>query len=178
MKLHLPIGLCCLSVALLGAALAPPSAAAQNKKEYLSPNEAESLRDADTSNDRIELYIGFAADRIKKLQYEFDHPGTTTRPEERINGLILNYTDCLDDGADLLEESSDKNENIRKAIADMQARASEFMVYLKSLQAEGRKMDPYKENLDDAIEATRDAINTADDADKQDAPPPVRRRPQ
>jgi len=47
---------------------------------------------------------------------------------------------------------------------------------LKKIQAEGKEIDVYKDNLDDAIEGTQDAINDAEKAKKSVAPPPVRRK--
>ena len=61
---------------LLAAAVsAAPLArtAVPQKKEYLSETEATKIRDAGTTGPRIVLYATFAADRIKKLQYEFAH---------------------------------------------------------------------------------------------------------
>jgi hypothetical protein len=49
---------------------------------------------------------------------------------------------------------------------------------LKELSAKGRATEQFKENLDDAIDATNDAIRDAAEAIKENAPPPVRRRPQ
>ncbi len=72
----------------------------------------------------------------------------------------------------------DKQEDIRDAIKEMQGRAPEFLAYLKGLSAKGQAVAPYKDNLDDAIDATNDAIKDAAEALKENAPPPVRRRPQ
>ena len=60
----------------------------------------------------------------------------------------------------------------------MQSKAPEFLSYLKELSGKGQAVAPYKENLDDAIDATNDAIRDAAEAIKENAPPPVRRRPQ
>ena len=69
------------------------------KKDYLSENEADQIRDSETPTDRIKLFISFAADRIKKLQYEFAHPGELHRAD-RINTLINAYAGCIDDASD------------------------------------------------------------------------------
>lgn len=147
------------------------------KKDYLSDSEADKIRDADTTAERIRLFISFAGDRIKKLQYEFAHPGELHR-DERINTLINAYAGCIDDGSDLIQLGVEKQQDIRDAIKEMQARAPEFLAYLKDLAAKGKVAEAYKDNLDDAIDATNDAIRDAADALKENAPPPVRRRPQ
>jgi hypothetical protein len=153
------------------------SPAFAQKKDYLSESEADKIRDAETTSERIKLFISFAADRIKKLQYEFAHPGELHR-DERINTLINAYAGCIDDGSDLIQLGVDKQQDIRDAIKDMQSRAPEFLAYLKELSAKGQTVEPYKDNLDDAIDATNDAIKDAAEAIKENAPPPVRRRPQ
>jgi CRISPR/Cas system-associated protein Cas10 (large subunit of type III CRISPR-Cas system) len=147
------------------------------KKDYLSDNEAEKIRDAETASERIKLFISFAADRIKKLQYEIAHPGELHR-DERINTLLNAYAGCIDDGSDLIQLGVNKQQDIRDAIKEMQGRAPEFLAYLKELSAKGQAVAPYKENLDDAIDATNDAIKDAAEAIQENAPPPVRRRPQ
>ena len=161
---------------LAGTTVVSAPAFAQ-KKDYLSDSEADKIRDAETTSERIKLFISFAADRIKKLQYEFAHPGELHR-NQRINALINAYAGCIDDGSDLIQLGVEKQQDIRDAIKEMQSRAPEFLAYLKELSAKGQAVEPYKENLDDAIDATNDAIRDAAEAIKENAPPPVRRRPQ
>ena len=148
-----------------------------SKKDYLSDNEADQIRDSETPNDRIKLFISFAADRIKKLQYEFAHPAELHR-DDRINTLINAYAGCIDDASDAIQLGVEKQQDVRGAIKEMQTKAPEFLAYLKALSAKGQAVEAYKDNLDDAIDATSEAINDADDAIKENAPPPVRRKPQ
>ena len=162
-----------LCAAVIITAVSPAFA---QKKDYLSETEADKIRDAETTSERIKLFISFASDRIKKLQYEFAHPGELHR-DERINTLINAYAGCIDDGTDLIQLGVDKQQDIRDAIKEMQARAPEFLAYLKELSAKAEAAR-YKDNIDDAIDATNDAIRDAADALKENAPPPVRRRPQ
>jgi hypothetical protein len=82
----------------------------------------------------------------------------------------------VDDAADLIQLGIHKQENIRKGIDLMASRTKEFLGILEKLSAEGREIDLYKDNLDDAIEGTRDAMNDAEKAKKDVAPPPVRRK--
>ncbi|HEY2456956.1 MAG TPA: hypothetical protein VGI13_06620, partial [Candidatus Acidoferrum sp.] len=44
------------------------------EKDYLTDIEADKIRDAETTNDRIKLFLLFAEDRLKKFQYELEHP--------------------------------------------------------------------------------------------------------
>src|SRR5438105_6431056 len=162
---------------LFAAALISVAPALAQKKDYLSESEADKIRDAETTSERIKLFISFAADRIKKLQYEFAHPGELHR-EERINALINAYAGCIDDSSDLIQLGVNKQQDIRDAIKEMQSRAPEFLTYLKELSAKGQAVGSYKNNVDDAIDATKAAIRDAAEAIKENAPPPVSRRPQ
>jgi hypothetical protein len=83
---------------------------------------------------------------------------------------------CVDDAADLIQLGIEKQDNIRKGVELMSVRAKEFLVILEKLSAEGAEREIYKDNLDDAIEGTRDALNDAEKAKKKVAPPPVRRK--
>jgi hypothetical protein len=47
---------------------------------------------------------------------------------------------------------------------------------LKKISADGKEIEIYKLNLDDAIEGTQDAIKDAEKAKKSVAPPPTRRK--
>lgn len=145
------------------------------QKDYLTSVEADKIRDAETSNERIKLFLTFADDRLKKFQYELDHP-SPNRHGDMLNSLMNAYIGCMDDAADLIQLGIEKQENIRKGVDLMASQGKEFLAILEKLSAEGAELDLYKENLDDAIEGTRDAINDAEKAKKKVAPPPVRRK--
>ena len=146
-----------------------------DQKDYLSPAESDKIRDAETTNARINLFVTFADDRLKKFQYELQHP-SSNRHGELLNALMNGYVGCLDDAADLLQLGIEKQENIRQGIDVMASRAKEFLEALNKIAADKIEIEIYKDNLDDAIEGTRDAITDAEKAKKAVAPPPVRRK--
>src|SRR5215471_20274200 len=161
------IGLC---------ALAPPRAAAQRpEKDYLSPIEADKIRDAETPNDRIKLFLTFAEDRLRKFEYELAHP-SPNKHSEMLNYLMNSYGGCVDDAADIVQLGLEKQQNIRQGIDFMATKAEAFLEILKKISANGVELEIYKDNLDDAIEGTEDALREAQNAKKKAAPPPVRRR--
>ena len=164
---------CLCLFAMAASFLVVPSSAQQ--KDYLSALEADKIRDAETTNERIKLFITFADDRLKKFQYELQHPSSNKHPE-MLNALMNAYVGCVDDAADLVQLGIQKQENIRPAIDLMASRTKEFLQVLEKLSADGTEIDIYKDNLDDAIEGTRDAMNDAEKAKKAVAPPPVRRK--
>jgi hypothetical protein len=165
------------SIALLLAALAaaPPARAQRPDKDYLSDLEADKIRDAETPNERVGLYLTFAEDRLKKFQYELEHP-SPNKHREMLNYLMNSYGGCIDDAADVIQISLEKQENIRQGIDQMATKAKEFLTVLQKIQSAAQEIEIYKDNLDDAIEGTQDALNDAEKAKKKAAPPPVRRK--
>lgn len=167
-----------LLAAILNAPATGWTSPAPQKKEYLSETEADKIRDAGTADPRIVLFATFASDRIKKLQYEFAHfDKTDEKRTERLNDLINSYAGCIDDAADLIELGIEKQEDIRAGVKAMQKGIKEFLPYLQSLSANGVERETYKDNLDDAIEATQDAEMDVEKAAKETPSAPVRRKP-
>ena len=157
-------------------ATSPGIAAAQAvEKDYLSALEADKIRDAETPNDKIKLFVQFADDRLKKFQYELEHPAQTNHTQ-MLNYLMNSYVGCVDDATDLMQEGVEKQQNVRAGIDLLANKGKEFLEILKKIQAEGKELEVYKENIEDAIEGTQDAMNDADKAKKSVAPPPVRRK--
>lgn len=151
-------------------------ALAQDQKDYLSSIESEKIRDAETTNERIKLFLTFADDRLKKFQYELEHP-SGNRHVDMLNSLLNAYGGCVDDAADLIQLGIQRQENIRAAVDMMASQSKNFLAILEKLEASGSPgLEDYKSNLDDAIEGTRDAMNEAQKATKKVAPPPVRRK--
>jgi hypothetical protein len=145
------------------------------QKDYLSPMESDKIRDAETTNDRLKLFVTFADDRLKKFQYELQHP-SANRHGEMLNALMNGYVGCLDDAADLMQLGIEKQENIRSGVDLINTKAKEFLEVLNKIATDKVDIDIYKDNLDDAIEGTKDAITDSDKAKKSVAPPPVRRK--
>ena len=164
---------CLCFCAIAASFFAVPSRAEQ--KDYLSSLESDKIRDAESTNERIKLFVTFADDRLKKFQYELQHPSSNKHPE-MLNALMNAYVGCVDDAADLIQLGIQKQENIRPGIDLMAGKTKEFLQVLEKLSADGIEIDLYKDNLDDAIDGTRDAMNDAEKAKKAVAPPPVRRK--
>ena len=96
-------------------------ARAPQQKDYLTALEADKIRDAEKdSNERIKLFLSFAEDRLKKFQYELEHP-SSNRHADMLNSLLNAYVGCVDDAADLMQLGIEKQENIRKGIDLMAA---------------------------------------------------------
>ncbi len=161
-------------LAVLAVGVAVPAGA--QKKDYLSEVEADKIRDAETPSERIKLFLAFAAERLRKFQYELERPSAERRRGELLNSLLNSYTGCLDDAIELVQLGVEKQTDIRKGLEEIQKKAPEFLKYLQGLAENGPERDKYQSHLDDAIEATQDAIKDTEKAAKEYAPPPVRRK--
>ena len=158
-------------VGMLGASVV----AQVPQKDYLSNAEADKIRDAETPNERIKLFVLFADDRIKKFQYELEHPSQNNH-EQMLNYLLNAYIGCVDDAADLVQLGIEKQQNVRAGVDLMAQKTKEYLEVLSKVKSDAKEIEIYKENLDDAIEGTQDALNEAEKAKKSVAPPPVRRK--
>src|ERR1700690_3315134 len=142
-------------VAVVACGTAPAARAQRPEKDYLSELEADKIRDAETQNERIKLFLTFADDRLKKFQYELEHP-SPNKHTEMLNYLMNSYSGCVDDAADLIQLGLEKQDNIRQGIDLMAAKAKEFLAVLEKYSAGGPELESYKENLDAAIEGPQE----------------------
>ena len=166
------------AAAMASAAPLPEGAAGAQapRKDYLSPLEADQIRDAPTASDRVRLFLGFAADRLRKIDYELTRKEKDRPWRERMASLINAYSGCVDDAADTLEGGLEKQENLRAGVKEMDKRTKEFLPRLMDFRDTPQLAD-FKEDLEDAIQATQDAAKTAQDVAKEISAAPERRKP-
>ncbi len=171
--------LACFAVLLLAGAPAVRARAPQDKKDYLMETEADKIREAGNNpGERMRLYVGFADDRLKKFQYELARAVAERRRGEVLNGLMNAYSGCLDDAADQIADAKEKQMDIHGSLKLLESKGKEFLEILQKLdQGNGPDYESYKDNLEDAIQATKDAIADAQKAGKEMLPAPVRRKP-
>jgi hypothetical protein len=162
---------------LMALAAARPVVAQLPHKDYLSDEEADKIRDADTPSLRIKLYLTFAEDRLQKFEYEIHRKVPERHRSDILNGLLNGYVGCVDDAADQIGVARDKQIGIRDALKLMQAKGKEFLALLEKYDKNGPELDNYRDTLEDAIQGTKDALSDASEAEKEMLPPPVRRKP-
>ena len=177
MRLRITIFALLAALALAGLAVVGVAAGQSQKKDYLSQEEADKIRDERTPAMRIKLYISFAEDRLKKFDYEINRPVPERRRSEILNGLLNGYVGCVDDAADQIALAKVKQLDIREALKLMLAKNKEFLETLQKYDTDGPDLATYKDTLEDAIDGTKDALSDAEDALKEMLPAPVRRKP-
>jgi cellobiose-specific phosphotransferase system component IIA len=170
--------LCLAAILVPLKGFARPRPFPQEKKDYLTDSEEEKIRDSMNPSDRIKLYVSFADDRLKKLQYELGRPVPERHRDDVLNGLINAYSGCLDDATDEIDEAKDKQADIHESLKLLESKSKEFLEGLQKIEQKGGPdLEGYKDNLEDAIQATEDAISAAHDAQKEMLPAPIRRKP-
>jgi len=146
-------------------------------RDYLSEEEADKIRDADTPAARIKLYLAFAEDRLKKFDYELNRTPPQRGRSEILNTLLNGYVGCVDDGADQIAMAREKQMDIRAVLKQMRTKYNEFLNQLQKYDKGGKDLDIYRDTLKDAIEGTQDALSDVEEAEKEMLPAPVRRKP-
>jgi cellobiose-specific phosphotransferase system component IIA len=170
--------LCLTAILMPATTVARTGMFPQEKKDYLSDGEADKIREAQGPSDRIKLYVSFADDRLKKLQYELTRTVPERHRDDILNALINAYSGCLDDAADEIQEAKDKQLNIHGSLKLLESKSKEFLESLRKIEQNGGPdFQGYKDNLEDAIQATEDTISDARDAQKEMLPEPIRRKP-
>jgi hypothetical protein len=169
-----------LLIASIPIASASPASLSPQKdydKDYLSPEEADQIRDADTPSDRIKLYVSFADDRIKKFEYELGRAVPERNRSEILNSLLNGYAGCMDDGADQIAAAQERQVDIHQSLKLMQAKGKEFLDALQKYDKDGTPgLDDYRDTIEDAIDGTKEDLSDVDQALKEMLPPPVRRK--
>ena len=169
-------GLALLALVGVRSVCARPRPQDFTPKDYLSDDEADKIRDADTPDARIKLYVAFAEDRLKKFDYELKRTVPEARRSEVLNALLNGYAGCVDDAADQIQVAQDKQMDIRDGLKLMDTKEKEFLDTLEKWDKGAPDLDDYRDTLEDAIDGTKDAISDAEAAEKTALPAPVRRK--
>lgn len=155
-----------------------PARAQSGDRDFLSPAEADKVRNAQSPDARVQLFVFFAEDRMKKLQYELSSKEATQNRDMLLNGLLNGYSSCLDEATDRLQEAKGKGADMRSAVKEMQKQTKLFLDALHKIRdADGTDVESFKDSLSDAIDSTQDALNQANKASKEYGAVPVRRKP-
>jgi hypothetical protein len=177
---RMPITRATLVVVVVAGAIAAQRSLvmAQSGQDFLSPAEADKVRNAFTPSDRAKLFIFFAEDRLKKFQYELGLKETIHGRDVLLNGLLNGYADCMDEASERIADGQRGGADMREAIKFMQKQAKEYLDALQKVKAaDGPELDAFKDSLNDALDSTQDALKEAGKAAKEYGAVPIRRKP-
>ncbi len=148
-----------LAAGLAVLALTLPVAA---QRDFLTTNEADQVRLAQEPNQRLNLYIVFAKQRLDQL----DQLAKENRPGRSalIHDLLEQYTEIIDAIDTVADEALQKKADVAhgmKAVADAE---KQFAAQLRRLQeSKPADLGRYEFVLGQAIETTDDSLEAANE---------------
>lgn len=149
----------CIALLLAGILSAPlPVLAAQAQQDFLTPAEASKVRNAVSANDRIDLFLNFASDRLQRFEHELDVKSTGPLRADFLNDLLDSFTSCVDEASDRVGDAMSSGENARAGLEDVRKRVPQFLSELKKIQAKGSDLQAYRDSLSDAEADLRDDL--------------------
>ena len=148
-------------VALAAMLTAGLPATSQTRIDYLTPAEVKKIRNIEEPDRKIQLFLTFAADRLKKLEDKIDKAGRD--PEKSYEEIAVRFDDyirAIDDATGHLDMWLDRGGiELYKLRKRMNKDGAEFLERL-ALLGESRALTEtdLTYELEDATEATRDML--------------------
>jgi hypothetical protein len=144
-------------------------AAADQDRDFLTPNEIDQIRETQDPNERLALYLHFARQRIDVVQNYLakDKPGRSIF----IHDALEDYSKIISAMDSVSDDALRRHVAIDKGSTAVVAAEKEFLTQLNKIEDQSpRDLDRYKFVLQDAIETTSDSQDlTATDAKKRTA---------
>ena len=141
---------------LLCLALWAASTLSAQDRDFLTPNEADQVREAQDPNDRLMLYVHFARQRIDLIQQYLakEKPGRSIF----IHNALEDYSQIIEAIDSVSDDALRHNRPMDKGILAVVTAEKEFLDELNKIQAgEPKDLDRYKFVLDAAIDTTSDS---------------------
>jgi hypothetical protein len=154
MSRRLAFSLTALGVALLSVALF-----AQDR-DFLTPNEADQVREVQEPSERLQLYIHFAKQRMDLAEQYLakDQPGRSIF----IHNALEDYSRIIEAIDSVSDDALRHKLAIDKGLISVIAAEKGFLEQLKKIEdSNPRDLDRYKFALDDAIDTTSDSRDLA-----------------
>ena len=125
-------------------------------RDFLTPNEADQVREAQDPNDRLLLYLHFARQRIDLIQQYLakEKPGRSIF----IHNALEDYSQIIEAIDSVSDDALRHNRPMDKGILAVVTAEKDFLDELNKIQAgEPKDLDRYKFVLDAAIDTTSDS---------------------
>jgi hypothetical protein len=147
------------SLTTLGAALLSVALFAQDR-DFLTPNEADQVREVQEPSERLQLYIHFAKQRMDLAEQYLakDQPGRSIF----IHNALEDYSRIIEAIDSVSDDALRHKLAIDKGLISVIAAEKDFLEQLKKIEdSNPRDLDRYKFALDDAIDTTSDSRDLA-----------------
>jgi hypothetical protein len=146
--------------ALLGMVLILSAAPLMAERDFLTAAEVEQVRVTQEPNERLQLYLGFARERLDELKQlvREDKPGRSVM----IHDLLNEYGHIIDAIDDVSDDALTRKVDIGVGTKAVAAAEKEFLPVLKKiLDGQPKDLGRYQFVLTQAIGTTEDSIETA-----------------
>jgi hypothetical protein len=147
------------SLTAMGAALLSVALFAQDR-DFLTPNEADQVREVQEPSERLQLYIHFAKQRMDLAEQYLakDQPGRSIF----IHNALEDYSRIIEAIDSVSDDALRHKLAIDKGLISVIAAEKDFLEQLKKIEdSNPRDLDRYKFALDDAIDTTSDSRDLA-----------------
>lgn len=153
----------------IGAFCLLPIIASAQDRDFLTPNEADQVRETQEPNERLQLYLHFASQRMDLIQQYLakDKPGRSIF----IHDALGDYSHIIEAIDAVSDDALRHKVSIDKGLLAVTNTEKDFLGQLHKIEdSNPRDLDRYKFVLDDAIETTSDSRDLAlSDSSKRSA---------
>lgn len=143
----------------LAACFFPRMMLAQDR-DFLTPNEVDQIRETQEPNERLELYLHFAKQRMDLVEHYLanEKAGRSIF----VHNALSDYSQIIEAIDSVSDDALRHKLIIDKGLAAVAADEKEFLAELNKIESGNPKdLDRYKFVLDDAIETTSDSRDLA-----------------
>lgn len=157
-----------LALALVGASL--PA----QQTDYLTPAEVEKVRDTQEPNQRLNLFLEFAQQRLVTFEKALARtPGQEPTHPDVLRDLLNNFINAIDDAASTLDWALERGGvDLRKGRKQVEELGKDFIARLQHIQETyGVVQREFPYDLEDALIATRDLMELEKKIPDEPIPP-------